>query len=127
MADNKWVLPNSPPPPMFLGEKDRNYVKQINDEISERIVGQTVIYYPIDIASTNFHSLYGEAIEKNFLAPIRVYAMVKWENDETTTENIVLDKDSKITFNFLTIRFVYDYFFNFRWINPIKFKCLWVT
>ena len=108
MPDNKWNLPTSPPPPMFLGEKERNYVKQVNDEIAERVVGQTIVYYPIDIQTTNFHSLYGEAIEKNFLAPVRVYAYVKWEGDETITENTVLDKDAKITVNFHKKRLTED-------------------
>ena len=72
MADNKWSKPDSPPPPMFLGEKERNLVKQVNDEIIERVVGQQVLYFPIDIDHTNFHPVYGEAIEKTFLPPVRV-------------------------------------------------------
>ena len=49
MADNKWSKPASPPPPMFLGEKERNLVKQVNDEIIERVIGQQVLYFPIDL------------------------------------------------------------------------------
>ena len=60
MADDKWKQPDSPPPPMFFGEKERNLVKQVNDEIIERVVGQQVLYFPIDIDRTNFHSIYGE-------------------------------------------------------------------
>ncbi len=67
MADNKWEQPTNPPPPLFTGEKERNLVKQINDELIERVVGQTVLYYPISMDKTNFHPLYGEAIEKTFL------------------------------------------------------------
>jgi hypothetical protein len=47
MADNKWSQPDAPPPPLFTGEKERNLVKQINDEVIERVIGQTVLYYPI--------------------------------------------------------------------------------
>ncbi len=36
--DNKWSKPASPPPPLFLGEKERNLVKQVNDEIIERVM-----------------------------------------------------------------------------------------
>ena len=70
--DNKWSKPASPPPPLFLGEKERNLVKQVNDEIIERVIGQQVLYFPIDMSRTNFHPVYGEAIEKTFLHPIRV-------------------------------------------------------
>ena len=69
MADNKWSQPANPPPPLFLGEKERNLVKQVNDELIERVIGQQVLYYPISLDHTNFHPLYGEAIEKTFLPP----------------------------------------------------------
>ena len=70
MADNKWSQPDSPPPPLFTGEKERNLVKQINDEVIERVIGQTVLYYPISLDKTNFHPLYGESIEKTRVSQI---------------------------------------------------------
>lgn len=108
MSDNIWKLPNNVPPPMFLGEKERNYVKQINDEINERVVGQTIIYYPIDLSITNFHPLYGEAIKKNFLSPVRVYALVKWDGEETSTDISLMDKVAKISINFHRRRLTED-------------------
>ena len=60
MSDKKWTQPTNPPPPLFTGEKERNLVKQINDEVIERVIGQTVLYYPISLDKTNFHSLYGK-------------------------------------------------------------------
>jgi hypothetical protein len=81
--DNKWKQPDAPPPPMFFGEKERNLVKQVNDELAERVIGQTVVYYPVDEDKTNFHPLYGEAINKICLPPIRVYAYVLVENEQT--------------------------------------------
>ena len=64
MSDNEWSRPAAPPPPLFLGEKERNLVKQVNDELVEKVIGQQILYYPIDMETTNFHDLYGEAIEK---------------------------------------------------------------
>ena len=63
---NKWQQPSNPPPPLFTGKKERDLVKKINDEIIERVIGQTVVYYPISLDHTNFHPLYGEAINKTF-------------------------------------------------------------
>ena len=77
--DNKWKQPDAPPPPLFLGEKERDLVKQVNDELIERVRGQQVLYHPISLEHTNFHSLYGEAIRKSFLPPIRVYALIVWQ------------------------------------------------
>ena len=104
----KWDRPAQPPPPLFLGKKERDYAKQVNDEIVERVVGQTILYYPIDLEITDFHPLYGESIHKNFLPPIRVYALVKWEGNETTTANFGVDKATKITVNFHKRRLTED-------------------
>ena len=94
--NNKFTRPTNPPPKLFFGDKERDYVKQINDEILERIIGQEIVYYPISLEHSNYHSLYGECIEKNFLDPIRVYALIEWEGQTTDTSNIGVDKKSSI-------------------------------
>ena len=107
--DNKWSKPASPPPPLFLGEKERNLVKQVNDEIIERVIGQQVLYFPIDMSRTNFHPVYGEAIEKSFLHPIRVYALVEYGGVETSfLDGMGLDKTTNITVNFHKRRLTED-------------------
>ena len=83
MADNKWKQPGTPPPPLFLGEKERNLVKQVNDELIEKVIGQQILYYSIDLNTTNFHELYGEAIKKSYLPPIRIYALVEFTDYST--------------------------------------------
>ena len=109
MADDKWKKPEQPPPPMFLGEKERNLVKQVNDEIAERVVGQQVLYFAIDAEHTNFHSLYGEAIEKTFLPPVRVYALVEYQGIETEyMESVGIDKTTKISVKFQKKRITED-------------------
>ena len=105
----KWTRPTQPPPPMFLGEKEKNLVKQVNDEIIERVVGQQVLYFPIDIEHTDYHSLYGEAIEKTFLHPVRVYALVEYQGIETQDmDNFALDKMTNIKVNFHKRRLTED-------------------
>ena len=106
--DNKWNQPTQPPPPLFVGKKEKDLVKQVNDEIIERVVGQTIAYYPVSLEHTNFHDLYGEAIQKNFLMPIRVYAMVKYESEDTTTTPLGVDRVEKITVTFHKRRLVED-------------------
>jgi len=106
--DNKWSQPDAPPPPLFTGKKEKDFVKQINDEVIERVVGQTVVYYPISLEHTNFHDIYGEAIDKNFLNPIRVYAMVKYESQSTSTTPLGVDRIEKITVAFHKRRLTED-------------------
>jgi hypothetical protein len=107
--DNKWKKPAAPPPPMFFGEKERDLVKQVNDEIIERVIGQQVLYFPIDIETTNYHPLYGEAVEKTFLPPVRVHALVEFQGIETSfMDNIAVDKITKIKVNFHKRRLTED-------------------
>jgi hypothetical protein len=100
MSD-EWKRPTAPPPPLFFGEKERNLVKQVNDELIEKVIGQQILYYPIDIERTNFHELYGEAIEKTYLPPIRVYALVEFTDYSTTyMEGMGIDKSWEINVHF---------------------------
>ena len=106
--DKKWSQPSAPPPPLFAGKKERDLVKQVNDELIERVIGQQIVYYPIDVKNTNFHSLYEEAIEKTFLPPIRVYALVEWGGFKTETSKYGIDKMSEITVHFHKRRLTED-------------------
>tara|TARA_R100001509_G_scaffold156645_1_gene120078 strand:+ start:988 stop:1476 length:489 start_codon:yes stop_codon:yes gene_type:complete len=106
---NKWTQPDAPPPPLFTGEKEKDLVKQVNDEIIERIVGQTIAYYPIDLERTYFHELYGEAINKTFLPPVRVQALIDYGGLKTEySKNIGLDKSQSITIHFHKRRLTED-------------------
>jgi hypothetical protein len=105
---NKWERQDAPPPPLFLGQKERDLVKQVNDEVLERVIGQTIIYYPIDQNITQFHNLYGEAIEKSYLPPIRVHAMVKYDNQTTTTTRYGIERLESISVGFHKRRLTED-------------------
>ena len=101
MSDNEWKRPPAPPPPLFFGKKERDLVKQVNDELIEKIIGQQVLYYPIDLETTNFHSLYGEAIEKTFLSPIRIYALIEFIDFSTEyMEGAGIDKTWEVNIHF---------------------------
>jgi len=106
--DNKWERPNRPPPPLFFNKKERDLVKQVNDELIERVIGQQILYYPISNVHTNFHSLYGEAIEKTFLPPIHIHVLVEWGETTTTTTNYGIDRIYSITCHFHKRRLTED-------------------
>ena len=100
MSD-EWKKAPAPPPPLFLGKKERDLVKQVNDELVEKIIGQQILYYSIDLETTNFHDIYGEAVEKTFLPPVRVYALVTFDDESTNyLEGFGIDKISQVTVNF---------------------------
>ena len=104
---NKWNQPAAPPPPMFFGKKERDLVKQVNDELAERVIGQTIAYYPISLEESNFNDTYGEAIEKVSLPPVRVYAYVEVENEQTN-EKYGYEYQTKLTVNFHRKRLTED-------------------
>ena len=108
MSD-EWDRPNQPPPPLFLGKKERDLVKQVNDELIEKVIGQQILYYSIDMERTDFHDMYGEAIEKTFLPPLRVYALVNVDEEATSyLSGVGTDSDSVITVNFHRRRITED-------------------
>jgi len=107
-SENLVITPEAPPPPLFLGEKERNLVKQVNDELIERVIGQVVVYYPLSRENTYYHPLYGEAINKTFLSPIKVQALIKWEGAKTTADNFGIDRTTSITIEFHKRRLVED-------------------
>tara|TARA_Y100000034_G_scaffold102795_1_gene127896 strand:- start:928 stop:1416 length:489 start_codon:yes stop_codon:yes gene_type:complete len=108
MANNKWKQPNAPPPPLFLNKKERDLVKQVNDELTERVIGQQILYYAIDVVQSDFHPLYGEAVEKTFLPPVRVFVLIDWEGLKTTTDKYGLDVMTTVTVHFHKRRLTED-------------------
>lgn len=103
MADDskKWSRPARTPGPQFLNQKERDFVKQINDETIERVVGQNILYYAIDHENTRFDDLYGEAIVKSYLPPIECKVLVEWLGTETIFEDSLgADKNIGITVRF---------------------------
>jgi len=108
MPQNKWTQPVQPPPPLFVGKAERDFVKQINDEVIEKIIGQQVLYFPIDNNRTNYHKIYGEAIEKNFLPPIRVYSLVEFTGPERKQEEYGFDNLYGISIHFHKRRLTED-------------------
>lgn len=130
--ENKWTQPEQPPPPLFTGKKERDLTKQVNDELIERVIGQTIIYYPLNIKNTNFHPLYGEAIQKTYDRPVVIKALVKWEGEETFQSTYGLDKTSNLTINFHRRRLTQDQdlfvregdiiFYGLRFYEIVKLK-----
>ena len=97
MSDNRWSQPVQPPPPMFVGQAERNFVKQINDEVIEKVVGQQILYFPIDTTRSNFHPLYGESMQKTFLSPVRVYGLIEYKGSDRAQQEFGFDKVRNIT------------------------------
>lgn len=106
--ENEWSRLDNPPPPLFTGEPERDLVHQVNNELLERVIGQIILYYPIDLSRSKFHSLYGESILKTFAPPVRVYALIDWDDSDTVTSDGTIDRRQKITVHFQKRRLTED-------------------
>lgn len=110
--DNSWSRPNSPPPPNFLNSAERDFRKQVTDELVERVIGQKIAYYPIDVENTNFHPLYGEAIDKTFRDPVVIKALIDWENlgqlETSFEDDVAFDVEKQVLVHFHKRRLTED-------------------
>jgi hypothetical protein len=107
-GSNKFKNLAAPPAPMFTNQKEQDFVKQVNDELIERVIGQQVLYYPIDHINTDWN-IYGESPEKSFLSPVQCYVLVVWEGLETVFEDdLGADKRTKIIVRFQARRIQED-------------------
>ena len=104
----KFTRPDNPPPPLFVGKKERDLVRQVNTELIENVVGQVIAYYAVSLEHTNFHPIYGEAIQKTYLPPVRVYARIEALESEVTNESKGYDKRPRISVYFHRKRLTED-------------------
>ena len=104
----KFTRPAAPPPPLFVGDKERKLVRQVNTELIENVIGQVIAYYAIDLESSNFHPIYGESKEKSFLPPVRVYARVETQPSEVLQNKTSIDRLQKINVYFHRKRLTED-------------------
>jgi len=108
-SDTAWTQLANPPPPLFTGKKEKDFVKQVNDELIERVIGEQIAYFAIDIDRSPFHPIYGEAIQKTFLSPVRVHALIKWEGQTNLfTDTLGIDKQTSIEIHFHKRRLTED-------------------
>jgi len=97
---NQFTQPTAPPPPMFINQPERDFNKQVVTEVAERIINNPILYYSIDVNATEFHPLYGEAINKSFLPPIKVNAFVDFRSLSTKVDKYGLEKEITIKVHF---------------------------
>lgn len=82
---------------LFRGKHDIAYLKRLNREVVERVVGEKITYYAMSkkFTSANF---YGEAKEKVFEPPVEIYTLVEWQDQDIKTDKFGQDVAYKIAF-----------------------------
>lgn len=69
--------------PLFRSKQNIKYIEFINKQLIEKVIGEKITYYGIS-KKLNSSNIYGEAFEKTFDAPVQVYGMIEWNEQEVT-------------------------------------------
>jgi hypothetical protein len=80
----------------FIGRKELALVNAINREVIRDIVGQQVYYYEILADQTAADDLYHEAVQKTYKPPVRVSALVNYENSQEAVTDFPPDMKFKV-------------------------------
>lgn len=75
----------------FITERELAFISRINNELIQKVVGQEVSYYEIDLEKSRVHRLYEEAVEKVWKPPVLVNARVLWDNPSSVQNTIGID------------------------------------
>lgn len=81
---------------LFLSNAEINFINSISKELIQRIVGQEVIYYSVSEEHTKTNDLYDEAIKKTVFTPVRINALIMYENPVQTNNNFTIDTQYRI-------------------------------
>jgi hypothetical protein len=95
-----WDRPTYAPSPLFANKPEKDFQKQIADEITEFILPGRILYIPVDREKTNFHPIYRECVEKFYLSPIMVPVLVDYRDEDTKISKYGKDRRSSITIHF---------------------------
>lgn len=80
----------------FVGRKELNFISAITRELINNVVGQDVVYYQVMAEKSKTNDLYNEAIDKVFGDPIKINALVYFENTTETVTNFPADSKFNI-------------------------------
>lgn len=75
----------------FITDREIAFINDINKELIQSVIGQSVIYYSISGEHTKINSLYNEAINKTWFYPVEINALVMYDNPSVSSTDFTLD------------------------------------
>ena len=85
---------------LFGSARDFNLLTKINRELLSDIVEQEILYYKISLEDTSAN-LYGEALEKIFLTPVKLNCLITRGDQVITVDEMGPDLNRESSFAFL--------------------------
>lgn len=75
----------------FIDTKAIAFIDAINRQLIQKVIAEEVFYYAVSLKQSEVKRLYGEAIQKTVAAPVRINALVKYENTNSRTTDFGVD------------------------------------
>jgi hypothetical protein len=85
---------------LFGSNRDFNLLVGINRELIKDVVEQEVLYYKLDLYGTE-SNIYGEALQKTYLEPVKLNCLVTRGDQVITTDEFGPDLNREMSFAFL--------------------------
>ena len=85
---------------LFGSNRDFNLLVNINRELIKDIVEQEILYYKISLDDT-VANLYGEALEKSYLEPVKLNCMITRGDQVISTDEFGPDLSREASFAFI--------------------------
>jgi hypothetical protein len=85
--------------PFFIPQKEFDLINQMNEELIDEIVGQSVDIYKVNIDRTN-ENVYGESTTKYFDIGFRVNCLIEYAEPEIIQDEFGADLNGNITMFF---------------------------
>jgi len=85
---------------LFGSNRDFNLLVNINRELLKDVVEQEILYYKISLEDT-IANLYGEALEKTYLEPVKLNCLITRGDQVITTDEFGPDLGREASFAFI--------------------------
>ena len=85
--------------PFFIPQKEFDLINQMNEELIDEIIGQSVDIYKVNIERTN-ENVYGESTTKYYDTGFRVNCLIMYNEPEIVQEEFGADLNANIEMYF---------------------------
>ena len=85
--------------PFFIPQKEFDLINQMNEELIDEIVGQTVDIYKISVEDTD-ENLYGESSTKYYNEGFRVNCLINWSEPSVDQDEFGPDVNTSVELYF---------------------------
>lgn len=85
---------------LFGGNRDLSLFRKISRELVDNIIQQEIAYYKINLDATK-SNIYGEAVEKYYYQPIKLFCLIERDDSTNNYDNTTIDFTQNKKFRFL--------------------------